>query len=90
MALILIKHGLENPVEKIKMKAAKDEDSIVLIQNGIFWAIGNDALKDVRGKIYALEEDLLARGYKKEDSKVELIDYASFLDVVEKEDKFIG
>jgi tRNA 2-thiouridine synthesizing protein B len=89
MALVLIKYGYDNPAEKVKMKTTKEEDSVVLIQNGVFWAL-KDEIKDVKGKIYAIKEDFLARGYSTEDSKVELIDYPSFIDILEREEKFIG
>ncbi len=90
MALVLIKYGFDNPAERVKINTTKEEDSVVLIQNGVFWALKEDIEKKVKGKIYAIKEDFLARGYSEKDSHVKLIDYSSFMDIIEKEEKFIG
>lgn len=87
MALILVKYGTDHPVEQLKIKSAKAEDKIVLIQNGVYWA-----LKDIEtpAKVYAIKDDFLARGYSEEDAKVSLISYSEFIDLLESEEKFIG
>ncbi len=87
MALILVKYGTDHSVEQLKIKSAKAEDKIVLIQNGVYWA-----LKDVEtpAKVYAIKDDFLARGYSEEDAKVNLISYSEFIDLLESEEKFIG
>jgi tRNA 2-thiouridine synthesizing protein B len=89
MALVLVKYGLGNSAEKMKLQTAKEEDSIVLIQDGVFWSL-NDELKDTKGNIKIIKEDYLARGYKEEDCKYTLINYSEFIDLIEKEEKFIG
>ncbi|WP_041075691.1 sulfurtransferase complex subunit TusB [Thermotoga caldifontis] len=87
MALILVKYGTDHSVEQLKIKSAKAEDKIVLIQNGVYWA-----LKDLEtpAKVYAIKDDFLARGYSEEDAKVNLISYSEFIDLLESEEKFIG
>jgi tRNA 2-thiouridine synthesizing protein B len=89
MALILVKYGIDNPAEKIKLKTSKDEDSIVLIQNGVFWAL-SDEINNVKGTLFAVKEDFIARGYDESECKVKLINYSEFVEVIEKEEKFIG
>ncbi|MGM0640850.1 MAG: sulfurtransferase complex subunit TusB [Thermotogota bacterium] len=89
MALVLVKYGLGNSAEKIKLQTAKDSDSIVLIQDGVFWAL-NDELKDFQGNINVVKEDYLARGYSEKDCKHTLLDYSELIDLIEKEEKFIG
>ncbi|HBU00858.1 MAG TPA: sulfur relay protein DsrH, partial [Thermotoga naphthophila] len=37
-----------------------------------------------------IKDDFLARGYSEEDSKVPLITYSGFIDLLEGEEKFIG
>ena len=39
MALIVIKYGKNNVAETIKFKAARKGDRVVLVQDGIFWAL---------------------------------------------------
>ena len=89
MALVLVKYGLGNSAEKIKLQTAKEEDSIVLIQDGVFWSL-NEELKNTKGRINVIKEDYLARGYKEEDCKYNLLSYSEFVDLIEKEEKFIG
>ncbi|MBO8139471.1 MAG: sulfurtransferase complex subunit TusB [Thermosipho sp. (in: Bacteria)] len=89
MALVLVKYGINHPIEKLKIETSKPDDSIVLIQDGIYWNLEN--LSDLtKAKIYILKEDFLARGYKEEDANYDLIDYEKFVEIIEKEEKFIG
>jgi tRNA 2-thiouridine synthesizing protein B len=89
MALILVKFNNTHPIEKIKIQNAKKDDTVVLIQDGIYWGL-EDAKKLTDSKIVAIKEDVLARGYDEKDFDVDLIDYHEFIDIVEKEKKFIG
>jgi len=89
MALMLIKYGINHPIERMKIESAREEDSIVLIQDGVYWNL-EDLSNLTKAKIYILKEDLLARGYKEEDANHNLIDYDGFIDIIEKEEKFIG
>lgn len=89
MALVLVKYGLDNPAEKIKLSNTKDEDTIVFIQNGIFWT-RIDEINSIKGKKVAIKDDFICRGYDESEAKVKLIDYTSFIDIIEKEEKFIG
>lgn len=89
MALVLIKYGLDNSAEKIKLQTAKEEDNIVFIQDGIFWSFSKE-LKNTKGKINIIKEDYIARGYNEEDCKYNLLSYSEFVDLIEKEEKFIG
>lgn len=91
MALVLVKYGVDNPAESIKLSTANENDRVVLIQNGVYWAILKDVSKLTKAKVYVLKNDLEARGYCEADlSGVELIDYEGFIELVEKEEKFIG
>lgn len=89
MALVLIKYGINHPIERMKIENAKEEDSIVLIQDGVYWNL-EDLSSLTKAKIYILKEDFLARGYKEEETNHTLIDYDGFIDIIEKEEKFIG
>lgn len=89
MALILVKFGIDHPIEKLKIQSAKKEDAIVFIQDGVYWNFEN--LSELtEGKTYLIKEDFLARGYSEEDANANLIDYHEFIDLVEKDPKFIG
>ncbi|MGJ8455824.1 sulfurtransferase complex subunit TusB [Pseudothermotoga sp. U03pept] len=89
MALILIKYGPNNPAERIKLYAATDEDDVVLIQNGVYWAL-EDFKSHTKASVFAIKDDFLSRGYSESDSKVPLIDYGRFVELVEKHPKSIG
>ena len=84
--LILIKYGPENPGERWKLEAATPEDQIVLIQNGIFWAITEPEI--LEGKTVAIvQPDLEARGYSVEACKWPVVDYAGLITLLEENPK---
>lgn len=83
---ILIKYGPENPAERWKMEAAAPEDQIVLIQNGIFWAIAEPAF--LKGKkVAVVQPDLEARGYSSQACSFPLVDYPGFITLLEENPK---
>jgi len=90
--VIMIKYGLYHEIEKRKMSFAKNGDTVVLIQNGIFWTIGEAYKKYVKDgvKVVALKDDYLARGYEEKFSPVPLISYDEFIEILEKDHRFVG
>lgn len=74
---------------------ARENDSIIFIQNGVYIACGMpEDLKSIikekkkqNVKFYALKEDMKARGIKKFFG--EIVDYDGFLELIEKHDKII-
>ncbi len=89
MALVFVKFNNYHPIEKMKIENAKKEDTVVLIQDGIYWGL-EDLKKLTEAEVVAIKEDVLARGYKEEDISAKLVDYHGFIDIVEKHEKFIG
>lgn len=87
MALILVKYGPDHPAEKLKIKFAQSDDKIVLIQNGVYWALQKI---NTPSKVFAIRDDLIARGYSETDSSVPLITYSELIELIEQEEKFIG
>ncbi|PIJ62129.1 sulfurtransferase complex subunit TusB [Mesotoga sp. H07.pep.5.3] len=87
MHLIVVKNGPNNSAERVKISASKEGDSVVLIQDGIFWAL-NDI--ETEAKCFAIKDDVEARGYTADDVTVPLISYDGFIDIIEKCDKSIG
>ncbi len=86
--LILIKYGTENPAENWKLEMSAADDVIVLIQNGVFWAVTAEGKKALAGKkVYALKADLEARGYAEQDCPVEAIDYSGLIELLEQNEK---
>lgn len=80
--LILIKYGPENPAETWKLGMATADDTIVLLQNGVFWAITDEGRQALDGKQYfALAEDLDARGYATDG--IPCVDYAGLVELIE-------
>ncbi|MGQ9856837.1 MAG: sulfurtransferase complex subunit TusB [Fervidobacterium sp.] len=91
MALVLVKYGVDNPAERVKFEIANENDKIVLIQNGVFFAVVEDVTKLTKAEVYALKNDLEARGFCTADVKnVKLVDYDGLVELIEKEEKFIG
>ncbi len=66
---------------------------IVLVQDGVYHAtIENSPIFNKNAKIYVLEEDLIARGIKKEEIKkdIEIINYSKLVDLIMQEfDKIV-
>ena len=89
MALILIKHGVHHPIEEIKIGCATKDDSVVLIQDGVFWAIAGE-IQDLEAKVYALQDDLCARGYPPDTANVPLLGYPELVDLIAKEQESIS
>lgn len=86
--LILIKYGNENPAEQWKLEMASADDVIVLIQNGIFWAVTQEGQKALAGKkVYAIQADLDARGYNAADLPLEPVDYSGFIELLEQHER---
>ncbi len=89
MALILVKYGPNNPAEQIKLNSATIEDDVVLIQNGVYWAL-EDLKTQTKANVFAIKDDFISRGYNESESKVPLIDYGKFIELIEKHPKSIG
>lgn len=89
MALILIKYGPDHPAEGAKLSSAREGDCAVLIQNGVYWA-ARDALKSAKCQVYAIKDDFLARGYEEEQLDIELIDYDALVELIERNEGFLG
>ncbi len=90
--VIIVKYGLYHEIEKRKMELAEPGDTVVLIQNGVFWLLNNEAKKLVPDgvKIRALKDDFLARGYDEADASEKLISYEEFIEILEKDRKTVG
>jgi len=94
MAMILIKYSDENPISMDLLDIAKEGDEVVLIQDGVLFALGEPPkIYEVLGRgarVYAVREDLETRGYGEEDSIVPLISYDELIEIVERNEKSIG
>ena len=92
--LILVKYPKTRKISLEKLSLAKEGDVVVLIQDAVLYALGDEKIEDLKNKgveVYAIREDFEARGYKEEDSVVKLINYGEFIDlVVEKGEKTAG
>lgn len=89
MALIIVKHSYENEAERFKVECAEKDDSVVLIQNGIFWML--EDLSKYNAKFYAIVDDVVSRGYNPDNFKgIEFINYDKFIELLEKEPINIG
>ena len=76
------------------LKHAKDGHDILLIEDGVYAATKDSKFSDLLRQametkgVYALKPDLDARGMQdRVMDGIELVDYAGFVDLVEKNDK---
>jgi len=91
--IIFVKYGINNLIASRKLDMAAEGDTVVLIQNGIFWALDKEkmeALKNEKVNVVAIKDDFIARGYKESDATVPLISYEELLDILEKDRKVLG
>jgi len=89
MALILIKHGMHHAVERLKLNCAVEGDDVVLVQDGVFWAISEE-IKAIKGNVSAIADDFQARGYCPDRSLVPLVSYADVIEIIEGQPKIIS
>ena len=89
MALVMVKEGRGNIGAKMKLVVAREDDDIVLIQDGVFWML--EQIQGVtKGRVSVLKEDLLARGYTEDATSLPIIDYGGLVELIEKHERFIG
>ena len=94
MALILIKFGNDREIAKTLLKISKEGDNVLFIQDGVLWILDEKTVKDMESKkvnLYAVKEDLEARGYTQGLNKgISILDYDGVIDLIEKNEKIIG
>jgi len=89
MALVMVKEGRGNIGAKMKLVVAREDDDIVLIQDGVYWML--EQIQGVtKGRVSVLKEDLLARGYTEDATSLPIIDYGGLVELIEKHERFIG
>jgi len=88
MLLNIFHHGLEYKTLFTKVYDTLQENSLLLIQDGIYF--GLNIKKPTSKNVYALETDVTARGLANNySSHVKLINYKEFVDLVLNHDKNI-
>uniref|UniRef100_A0A7C3MJP7 Sulfurtransferase complex subunit TusB n=1 Tax=Dictyoglomus thermophilum TaxID=14 RepID=A0A7C3MJP7_DICTH len=92
MALIVIKKSPVENISKRMWEITKPGDVIILVQDGIFWAINEKSKEYLKDgvSVYTLKEDLEARGYREEDSIYSCIDYNGWVELIEKNELIIS
>jgi tRNA 2-thiouridine synthesizing protein B len=89
MALVMVKEGRGNIGAKMKLVVAREDDDIVLIQDGVYWML--EQIQGVtKGRVSVLKEDLIARGYTEDATSLPIIDYGGLVELIEKHERFIG
>ena len=89
MALVMVKEGRGNIGAKMKLVVAREDDDIVLIQDGVSWML--EQIQGVtKGRVSVLKEDLIARGYTEDATSLPIIDYGGLVELIEKHERFIG
>jgi len=94
MGLILVKFGRDREIARTLFDISTADDDVLLIQDGVLWLMDNGMIQEVAGKqvhLYAMKEDLVARGYSEEtEEAVQIIDYAAVIDLIAKNEQIIG
>ncbi len=87
MAFAIFIHSL-NFDREIFDRLEIEDLRIVLVQDGVYHATIEDSpVFKKKAKVYILEEDMVARGIKKEDIKkdVEIVNYSKLVDLIMQE-----
>ncbi len=92
MALIIVKKSPNEKISEFMLSSALKGDKVLFIQDGVIFSIFPSAKNLVKEgvELFALKEDFLARGFQENASKIPLIDYDGFAELVEKEEKIIS
>jgi sulfur relay protein TusB/DsrH len=90
--LVLVKSGPDTAEGKRGISIARDMTAnVVLIQNGVYFAIA-EILEGFPGTIYILDEDCKLRGLRDDAIRqdVSKLDYDGLVDAITEEDKVVG
>ena len=94
MALVLVKFGKGEEIARTIFDISRENDDLVLFQDGVLWAFDEEAaksLKDKKVNLYVLKEDLEARGYMQELSDgLTTVSYDKVIDLIAKNEQTIG
>ena len=94
MALVLNKFGEDRAIGRTLLDLALPGDDLLLIQEGVLWLLNESAIDELAGKqvsVYALKEDLEARGYTADlCDRVGKVDYDGAIELIEKNERIIG
>jgi tRNA 2-thiouridine synthesizing protein B len=92
MALIVIKKSKDSAISKRMLELAKTGDTVLLVQDGVFYAIDEETKKIVdKGiQVFVLEEDLNARGYSKDASIFPCVNYDGWVELLEENELVIS
>ena len=92
--MIIVKYPPSHSISLEKIKLAKSGDVIVLLQDGVLYALDEKLITELKNKgieVKALKDDFVCRGYSEEESFADLVGYDEFIDLtVEKGERVIG
>lgn len=95
MSLIMVKFSPNGKMlNSLLFDAAMDGDDLLLIQDGVLYAVSKpellDELKERGVNVYACKDDLIARGYDPSTVNANVVDYEGIVDLIEKNPKIIS
>ncbi|MGC8814077.1 sulfurtransferase complex subunit TusB [Dictyoglomus sp.] len=92
MALIIIKKSPREEISKRIIELAVEGDTILFVQDGVLYAIDETTKEFIKSgvSVFALKEDLEARGYSESLSLFPCIDYEEWVELIEKNEKIIS
>ncbi len=92
--MLIIKYPPSHPISYEKIKLAKEGDVIILLQDGVLYALDEKLINDLKNRgieVKALRDDFICRGYSEEESNADLIGYDEFIDLItSKGERVIG
>ena len=92
MAPIVIKKSKDSAISKRMLELAKTGDTVLLVQDGVFYAIEEETqqIVDKGIQVFVLEEDLNARGYNKDMSLFPCVNYDGWVELLEENELVIS
>ena len=92
MALIIVKKSKTSSISRRMLELAKDGDVVLLVQDGVFYAIDEATKNIVKDgvKVFALKEDLNARGYSDDMSLFPCINYDGWVKLIEDNERIVS
>ena len=89
IAFVILKSPSEaDPTGLIKTLTGDAKISIILLEDGVYWAVMGDKkkrLQEFKAEIFAASDDLISRGFDGPSGGVKVVDYERIVEIIMEE-----